>query len=86
MGRYEHASIDLLDELVRKGQELADLYVRALDENPGARVEKPHDATQVDNLLQALARFSLAERLAIDAVVAYAAGMLEPSFGEGGDF
>jgi len=71
---WTNPTVDLLDDLVRKSQELADLYMRAIDENPAAMVDKPHDANQVDNLLQALAKFYLAQRFAVSAVAAYAAG------------
>jgi len=79
------SGVDLLDDLVQRSQELADLYVRCVDENPGARVDKPHDAGQVEGLFQALARFYLVERLAVDAVAAYVSGALEP-LGLTGDF
>lgn len=81
MTSHEHPSVDVLDELVRRSQELADLYLRAFDENPSASVDKPHDAASVANLLEALARYILAEKFALDAIGAYAAGKYEPSYG-----
>lgn len=80
----EAARQDILDELVRRSQELADLHMRCVDQNPGARVDKPHDAAQVENLLQALARFYLAKGDAIATVAAYVSGIFDAELD--GDF
>lgn len=66
MKQEDQAKVDRLDRLIQRSQELADLYVRFLDNDKQAK--KPADVAVVDSLRQALAFTWITARDAVGTV------------------
>lgn len=62
----DQVKVDRLDRLIQRSQELADLYVRYLDN--GKKAEKPADVALLDSLRQALCWTWIMSRDAIATV------------------